>query len=179
MKLIMFLIDILMTLTNTKIFIIIVAITVFAKKIAFTVYGLRKTIESYIDVTENENKKIIIKLKKAGKEKEYELKYIRIKNNLKEIKKYFNLVLKNKKYILREIESNDFFDFKKKAMIYVRNANPVFEKLSVSFLPEKELKNIIIEMVQLDIAELEKSDFKTLTEKYVYRKFLKELNKAK
>jgi len=40
-------------------------------------------------------------------------------------------------------------------------------------------KNIIIEMVQLDIAELEKSDFKTLTEKYVYRKFLKELNKAK
>ena len=174
MKLIMFLIDILMTLTDTKIFIIIVAITVFAKKIAFTVYGLRKTIESYIDVTENENKKIIIKLKKAGKEKEYELKYIRIKNNLKEIKKYFNLVLKNKKYILREIESNDFFDFKKKAMIYVRNAN-----LSVSFLPEKELKNIIIEMVQLDIAELEKSDFKTLTEKYVYRKFLKELNKAK
>ena len=64
-------------------------------------------------------------------------------------------------------------------MIYVRNTNPVFEKLSVSFLPEKELKNIIIEMVQLDIAELEKSDFKTLTEKYVYRKFLKELNKAK
>ena len=163
---------------------ILLGIIIFVKKFGFTVIGLRKLIKGYIDVTENPNRKIVLTVKRKifgifDKNKAYELKYIKVKNNIKEVKEYFDIVLKDKEYILREVESNKFFDFKKKAMIYVRNANPVFEKLSVSFLPEKELKNIIIEMVQLDIAELEKSDFKTLTEKYVYRKFLKELNKAK
>ena len=97
MKLIMFLIDILMTLTDTKIFIIIVAITVFAKKIAFTVYGLRKTIESYIDVTENENKKIIIKLEKAGKEKEYELSKSSYLDVIDEYNKYLSQEIETKK----------------------------------------------------------------------------------
>jgi hypothetical protein len=163
---------------------ILLGIIIFVKKFGFTVIGLRKLIKGYIDVTENPNRKIVLTVKRKifgifDKNKAYELKYIKVKNNIKEVKEYFDIVLKDKEYILREVESNKFFDFKKKAVIYLRDTLPVFDRLSTRFLPETELKSIIREMVELNIVEIEKEDFKTLTEKMSYANLIRKLNKSK
>lgn len=154
----------------------------FIKKFGLTTYGRRRKIRNYIDVAENEKRKIMIKVKTKrffifNIEKFYELKYIRVKNSIDEIKAYFDVVLKDKEYLIREVESNNFFDFKKKAIIYVRDSISAFDKIPIKFLPETELKSLIKEMVELDIIELEDKDFKTLVEKIAYNRLLKKLKK--
>ncbi|MDO5089423.1 MAG: hypothetical protein Q4D53_06515 [Leptotrichiaceae bacterium] len=161
---------------------LLVGILIFIKKSGLTVYGVRRKIKSYTDVTENEKRKILITVRKKlfglfEKEKTYELKYIKVKNNINEIKDYFDIVLKNQEYILREVEAGGFFDFKKKAVIYLRDSIPAFDRLSVRFLPETELKNLVREMLELDIVELEKMDFRTLTEKIAYSRLLRKKDK--
>ena len=153
---------------------------IFIKKFGLTTYGRRRKIRSYIDVTENEKRKIIlrVKIKKFfifNTEKTYELKYIKVKNSIEEVKVYFDVILKDKEYLIREVESDNIFDFKKKAIIYMRDSIPAFDKVPMRFLPETELKSLIREIIQLDIAELEHTDFKTFVEKISYGRLVKEL----
>jgi hypothetical protein len=160
----------------------LVLFIVFIKKFGLTTYGRRRKIRNYIDVVENEKRKILIKVKTKrffifNIEKFYELKYIKVKNSIDEIKVYFDVVLKDKEYLIREVESNNFFDFKKKAIIYVRDSISAFDKIPIKFLPETELKSLIKEMVELDIVELEDKDFKTFIEKIAYNRLLKKLKK--
>ena len=147
----------------------LILIIIFIKKFGLTTYGRRRKIRSYIDVTENEKRKIIlrVKIKKFfifNTEKTYELKYIKVKNSIEEVKVYFDVILKDKEYLIREVESDNIFDFKKKAIIYMRDS-----------IPETELKSLIREIIQLDIAELEHTDFKTFVEKISYGRLVKEL----
>ena len=158
----------------------LILIIIFIKKFVLTTYGRRRKIRSYIDVTENEKRKIIlrVKIKKFfifNTEKTYELKYIKVKNSIEEVKVYFDVILKDKEYLIREVESDNIFDFKKKAIIYMRDSIPAFEKVPRRFLPETELKSLIREIIQLDIAELEHTDFKTFVEKISYGRLVKEL----
>ncbi|RRD40601.1 hypothetical protein EII29_01270 [Leptotrichia sp. OH3620_COT-345] len=152
------------------------------KKSGFTIYGMKRKIKGYIKVTENENRKILITIRKKifgifDREKTYELKYVKIKNSIKEIESYFDIVLKNQEYILREVEADGLFDFRKKAVIYLRDSIPAFERLSIRFLPETELKNLIREMLELDIIELEESDFRTFAEKLNYNRLFRKQDK--
>ena len=158
----------------------LILIIIFIKKFGLTTYGRRRKIRSYIDVTENEKRKIIlrVKIKKFfifNTEKTYELKYIKVKNSIEEVKVYFDVILKDKEYLIREVESDNIFDFKKKAIIYMRDSIPAFDKVPMRFLPETELKSLIREIIQLDIAELEHTDFKTFVEKISYGRLVKEL----
>ena len=91
------------------------------------------------------------------------------------MKVYFDGILKDKEYLIREVESDNIFDFKKKAIIYMRDSIPAFDKVPMRFLPETELKSLIREIIQLDIAELEHTDFKTFVEKISYGRLVKEL----
>lgn len=161
---------------------LLILIIVFIKKLGLTTYGRRRKINSYINIAENEKRKILItvKIKKFGifdREKTYELKYMKVKNSIEEIKVYFDITLKDTDYLIREIDSNRFFDFKKKAMIYLRDTIPAFEKIPIRFLPETELKSLIREMMELDIIELEHSDFKTMLEKMAYNRLIRTLKK--
>jgi len=101
--------------------------------------------------------------------------YIKVKNSIEEVKVYFDVILKDKEYLIREVESDNIFDFKKKAIIYMRDSIPAFDKVPMRFLPETELKSLIREIIQLDIAELEHTDFKTFVEKISYGRLVKEL----
>lgn len=157
-------------------------VIVLIKKLGLTTYGKRRKVNGYINIAESEKRRILItvKIKKFGifeKEKTYELKYVKVKNSIEEIKVYFDIVLKNTDYLIREIESSSFFDFKKKAMIYIRDTIPIFERIPIRFLPETELKSIIREMIELDIVELEHSDFRTLVEKMAYNRLVRTLKK--
>ena len=159
----------------------LIFIIIFIKKFGLTTYGRRRKIRSYIDVTENEKRKILLKVKIKkffifDREKTYELKYIKVKSSIEEVKVYFDVVLKDKEYLIREVESNNFFDFKKKAIIYIRDSIPAFDRVPIRFLPETELKSLIREIIELDIAELEHTDFKTFVEKISYGRLVKELN---
>ena len=123
----------------------LIFIIIFIKKFGLTTYGRRRKIRSYIDVTENEKRKILLKVKIKkffifDREKTYELKYIKVKSSIEEVKVYFDVILKDKEYLIREVESNNFFDFKKKAIIYIRDFKTFVEKISYSRLV-KELKN--------------------------------------
>ena len=158
----------------------LIFIIIFIKKFGLTTYGRRRKIRSYIDVAENEKRKILLKVKIKkffifDREKTYELKYIKVKSSIEEVKVYFDVVLKDKEYLIREVESNNFFDFKKKAIIYIRDSIPAFDRVPIRFLPETELKSLIREIIQLDIAELEHTDFKTFVEKISYGRLVKEL----
>lgn len=157
---------------------LLILIIVLIKKLGLTTYGRRRKINGYINIAENEKRKILItvKIKKFGifdGEKTYELKYMKVKNSIEEIKVYFDVTLKDTDYLIREIDSNRFFDFKKKAMIYLRDTIPAFEKIPIRFLPETELKSLIREMMELDIIELEHSDFKTMFEKMAYNRLIR------
>ena len=161
---------------------ILLGIFIFVKKLGLIGYGRRKKVKSYIYVTENERRKIILTVKRKvlwllERERTYELKYIKIKNSIEEVKIYFDAVLKDKEYLLREISSNNFFNKKKKATIYLRDSSTVFEKFSIVFLPETELKSLIQEMLELEIVELEDKDFATLTEKIAYTRLLAKMKK--
>ena len=139
----------------------LILIIIFIKKFGLTTYGRRRKIRSYIDVTENEKRKIIlrVKIKKFfifNTEKTYELKYIKVKNSIEEVKVYFDVILKDKEYLMRD-------------------SIPAFDKVPMRFLPETELKSLIREIIQLDIAELEHTDFKTFVEKISYGRLVKEL----
>jgi hypothetical protein len=158
----------------------LIFIIIFIKKFGLTTYGRRRKIRSYIDVTENEKRKILLKVKIKkffifDREKTYELKYIKVKSSIEEVKVYFDVILKDKEYLIREVESNNFFDFKKKAIIYIRDSIPAFDRVPIRFLPETELKSLIREIIELDIAELEHTDFKTFVEKISYSRLVKEL----
>lgn len=158
----------------------LIFIIIFIKKFGLTTYGRRRKIRSYIDVTENEKRKILLKVKIKkffifDREKTYELKYIKVKSSIEEVKVYFDVILKDKEYLIREVESNNFFDFKKKAIIYIRDSIPAFDRVPIRFLPETELKSLIREIIELDIAELEHMDFKTFVEKISYSRLVKEL----
>ena len=158
----------------------LIFIIIFIKKFGLTTYGRRRKIRSYIDVTENEKRKILLKVKIKkffifDREKTYELKYIKVKSSIEEVKVYFDVILKDKEYLIREVESNTFFDFKKKAIIYIRDSIPAFDRVPIRFLPETELKSLIREIIELDIAELEHTDFKTFVEKISYSRLVKEL----
>ena len=159
----------------------LILIIIFIKKFGLTTYGRRRKIRSYIDVTENEKRKIIlrVKIKKFfifNTEKTYELKYIKVKNSdSSSVKAITDVILKDKEYLIREVESDNIFDFKKKAIIYMRDSIPAFDKVPMRFLPETELKSLIREIIQLDIAELEHTDFKTFVEKISYGRLVKEL----
>ena len=157
---------------------ILLGIIIFVKKMGLRTFGRRKKMKSYISVTENEKRKIMLTVeeKKLGifdKKKTYELKYIKVKNNIKEVKEYFDIVLKDREYLLNEISSSQFFDFKKRAVLYLR------DKISIRFLPETELKSVIREMINLNIVELEKNDFNSFTEKLTYGRLIRELGKSK
>ena len=163
---------------------ILLGIIIFVKKMGLMTFGRRKKMKSYISVTENEKRKIMLTVeeKKLGifdKKKTYELKYIKVKNNIKEVKEYFDIVLKDREYLLNEISSSQFFDFKKRAVLYLRDTISAFNKISIRFLPETELKSVIREMINLNIVELKKNDFNSFTEKLTYGRLIRELGKSK
>ena len=160
----------------TLIFLILVLFII--KKMGFGNYGKKIIVRNYLDVSLSEENKIFIKIKKKlfhliEREKTYEIKYIRGKNNIGEIKEYFEVALKDQDFIIKEINSSKFFDFQKKAIILLRNPISVLNKIPINFLPETELKSLIYEMAEFEIVEIEKSDFKTFFEKMLYLKFKK------
>ena len=163
---------------------ILLGIIIFVKKMGLMTFGRRKKMKSYVSVTENEKRKIMLTVeeKKLGmfdKKITYELKYIKVKNNIKEVKEYFDIVLKDREYLLNEISSSQFFDFKKRAVLYLRDTISAFNKISIRFLPETELKSVIREMINLNIVEFEKNDFNSFTEKLTYSRLIRELGKSK
>lgn len=169
---------------NTVQFLVLLGIIILVKKFGFTAIGFRKIIKGYLEVTEDQKRKIRITVNRKifgifEKKKTYELKYIKIKHNLREVKEYFDIVLKDKEYILREISSNSLFDFRKKITIYLKNPSPAFKRVPIRFLPETEIKSLLQEMLELDIVELEENDFKTFSEKIAYASLLRKLGKSK
>ena len=144
------------------------------KKSGLMIRGKRKKIISYIDVTEGEDKKILITLKlDFSKEETYELRYMKVKNNIEEIRGYFNIILKDGDCILRRIKPGLMFNPKKIATIYIRRPGSKYDRMPVMLLMEKELRNVVEEMLELDIIELDINDFSTMVE----RRLLKKLEK--
>ena len=144
------------------------------KKSGLMIRGKRKKIISYIDVTEGQDKKILITLKlDFSKEETYELRYMKVKNNIEEIRGYFNIILKDGDCILRRIKPGLMFNPKKIATIYIRRPGSKYDRMPVMLLMEKELRNVVEEMLELDIIELNINDFSTMVE----RRLLKKLEK--
>lgn len=160
----------------TLIFLVVILFLI--KKLGFGNYGKKFVVQNYLGVVLDGENRIFIKVKKKNfyffeREKNYEIKYIRGKNNFEEIKEYFDVTLKNQDFIIKEINSNNFFDFQKKVIILLRNPIPVLNKIPINFLPETELKSLIYEMAEFEIVEIERKDFKTFFEKLLYLKFKK------
>ncbi len=152
----------------TLIFLVVILFLI--KKLGFGNYGKKFVVQNYLGVVLDGENRIFIKVKKKNfyffeREKNYEIKYIRGKNNFEEIKEYFDVTLKNQDFIIKEINSNNFFDFQKKVIILF--------KIPINFLPETELKSLIYEMAEFEIVEIERKDFKTFFEKLLYLKFKK------
>ena len=116
----------------TLIFLVVILFLI--KKLGFGNYGKKFVVENYLGVVLDGENRIFIKIKKKNfyffeREKNYEIKYIRGKNNFEEIKEYFDVTLKNQDFIIKEINSNKFFDFQKKAIVLLRNPISVLNKI--------------------------------------------------
>ena len=98
---------------------------------------------------------------------------MKVKNNIEEIRGYFNIILKDGDCILRRIKPGLMFNPKKIATIYIRRPGSKYDRMPVMLLMEKELRNVVEEMLELDIIELDINDFSTMVE----RRLLKKLEK--
>lgn len=89
---------------------------------------------------------------------------------------YFDIAVKNKTFLLKEVYSTGFFN-QKKAVIQIRDENPelkYFNKIPIKYLPPQELKGIITEMYKLGIIEIVQSDFESWMEKLKLKQLRKE-----
>lgn len=147
--------------------------------------GKKRVYRTYEDVLiDKDTNEVFIVVKNRilffDRNRTYRLKYIRAKCSQKDMKEYMDNTLKGTSWLLREIIDRNPFVLKKMAGCYIKDtSNEVFNKVSPRFLPGPELKNIIIELLDLELVELDEADFATFGEKIMLKRFLEAREKNK
>lgn len=151
------------------------------KMSGFSANQRRKIRQGYEDVWIDENGNVFLSVKSKflgfDRSSEYRLKYIKVESSkLERIKNFMNSKMKDMKYILVPVKSNNIFKLKKEkmAIIFVRDTSKPFEKVPTMFLPRTEIQNIAVPLIKMGLAEARAEDFTSFADQLAARKLRKE-----
>lgn len=164
----------------------IIGIYLLFRGLGFKSYSGKNVKKGYEEIFIKENGEIWIVFEEKflfffKRKNSYKIKYCKAKGTEEEVKKYFEIVLKDPFIVYKFNEK--LFSFKKKSIeIFIRNTKEQiapFNKMPIYLLPKIELKNAIGDGIRIDVLEVASEQFTTLLEKVFLKKQFDELDLEK